>query len=107
MTKKSLFIIIAIVIIVVVITFLKINKKEKNSNQNQPIEATYREKVDNSTGSTVYEIYDKNTGRVIANTTVESDVQLYLDNPDFQGTQVDEQSAIDDPNIHSGSVWEN
>lgn len=85
MEKKDFLRIVAILIILIcLIVAISGNIKKENVDTTQnDIVSNYREIVDNTTGETYYQVYNENTGEIIANVIEEYQVDIYLDNPDY------------------------
>lgn len=100
--KKFLIIIIVVFVIIVLICILNA-KKENNA------ELTYNMTVDNTTGTTYYQIYN-DKGNLVRNVTDKAAVQMYKDNPDFVGSKVNSNEDVElDTNEYesNSSAWGN
>ena len=74
--KVIILIVIALILIISVLVIVK-NKKQNN----QPTNAISEVQYDEENG--VYYIKNEITGEIIANSTDESGLQMYIDNPDY------------------------
>ena len=88
MKDKKVIILIAIILILIisVLAIVK-NKKENNQQTNAISEVQY----DNENG--VYYIKNEITREIIANSTDESGLQMYIDNPDYNPNPLQSYSS--------------
>ena len=84
--KIIILIVIALILTISVLVIVK-NKKENNQPTNSISEVQY----DNENG--VYYIKNEITGEIIANSTDESGLQMYIDNPDYNPNPLQSHSS--------------
>ena len=84
--KIIILIVIALILTISVLVIVK-NKKENNQLTNAISEVQY----DNENG--VYYIKNEITGEIIANSTDESGLQMYIDNPDYNPNPLQSHSS--------------
>lgn len=92
MEKKTIIMLIACIVIIICLVFAGSNNKfEIDEIKNESINKNlnYKPIIDNDTGDTYYQIYNEDNGDVIANVIEEKDIQIYLDNPEYQGKEED------------------
>ena len=75
--KKVIILIVMVLILIISVLLISKNKKQNNEPTNAISEVQYN----NENG--VYYIKNEITGEVIANSTDESGLQMYIDNPDY------------------------
>ena len=94
MERKNIIIIILACIIIICILIPVLSKTTKKSENVENLEcvAEYREMQDEDTGKIYYQIYDKNTGEIIANVDEEYLVEAYLDKPNYAGDEYHQES---------------
>lgn len=85
--KVIILIVIALILIISVLVIVK-NNKQNNQPQNAISEVQY----DDENG--VYYIKDEITGEIIANSTDESGLQMYIDNPDYNPNPLEIYSNV-------------
>ena len=84
--KVMILIVIALILIISVLVIVR-NKKQNN----QPTKAISEVQFDNENG--VYYIKNEITGEIIANSTDESGLQMYIDNPDYNPNPLETYSS--------------
>ena len=87
--KVIILIVIALILIISVLTIVR-NKTQNNQPANTISEIQY----DNENG--VYYIKNEITGEIIANSTDESGLQMYIDNPDYNPNPLQSYSDIEE-----------
>lgn len=98
MENKKLIVVICGIILIIFFVLILNDKSNNRINQNKKtVELNYNIVMDNSTGDKYYQIYDVDNGQVVRNVTDEASVKMYLENPDFVGT--DEYDEYDNPNV--------
>ena len=78
MKDKKVIILIVIALMLIISVLIIVKNKEQN---NQPTNAISEVQYDDENG--VYYIKNEITGEIIANSTDESGLQMYIDNPDY------------------------
>ena len=89
MKDKKVIILIAIIVILIVTVLIIVKNKERNT---QPINAISEVQYDDENG--VYYIKNEITGEIIANSTEESGLQMYIDNPDYNPNPLEIYSNV-------------
>ena len=87
--KVIILIVVALILIISVLIIVK-NKKQSNQHTKAISEVQY----DNENG--VYYIKNEITGEIIANSTDESGLQMYIDNPDYNPNPLQSYSDIEE-----------
>ena len=87
--KVMILIVIALILIISVLTIVR-NKIQNNQPANIISEIQY----DDENG--VYYIKNEITGEIIANSTDESGLQMYIDNPDYNPNPLQSYSDIEE-----------
>lgn len=95
--KKLIVVICGIILIVFFVLILNYKSNNGFDKDKKSVELNYNIVMDNSTGDKYYQIYDVDNGQVVRNVTDEASVKMYLENPDFVGT--DEYDEYDNPNV--------
>ena len=88
--RKAIILIAIILILIISVLVIAKNKKQNNQPINQISEVQY----DNENG--VYYIKNEITGEIIANSTDESGLQMYIDNPDYNPNPLQSYSDIEE-----------
>ena len=76
-SKYVIYILVIVLIIIALSYIIKINKKELSEQEN----TIKIDEIENSEGK--YDIYDKNTNKLIVENVSEDQIKLYRDNPDY------------------------
>ena len=76
-SKYVIYILVIVLIIIVLSYIIKINKKDLPEQEN----TIKINEIENSEGK--YDIYDKNTNKLIVENVSEDQIKLYRDNPDY------------------------
>ena len=76
-SKYVIYILVIVLIIIALSYIIKINKKDLPEQEN----TIKKYKIENSEGK--YDIYDKNTNKLIVENVSEDQIKLYRDNPDY------------------------
>lgn len=82
--NKSKYVIYILVIVLIIIALgyiIKINKKDLPEQEN----SIKINEIENSEGK--YDIYDKNTNKLIVENVSEDQIKLYRDNPDYNPSE--------------------
>ena len=87
--KVIILIVIALILIISVLTIVR-NKTQNNQPANTISEIQY----DDENG--VYYIKNEITGEIIANSTDEGGLQMYIDNPDYNPNPLQSYSDIEE-----------
>ena len=87
--KVIILIVVALILIISVLTIVR-NKTQNNQPANTISEIQY----DDENG--VYYIKNEITGEIIANSTDESGLQMYIDNPDYNPNPLQSYSDIEE-----------
>ena len=88
--KKVITLIIIALILLISVLVIERNKKQSNQLTKAISEVQY----DNENG--VYYIKNEITGEIIANSTDESGLQMYIDNPDYNPNPLQSYSDIEE-----------
>ena len=88
MKDKKIIILIVIALMLIISVLVIVRNKKQN---NQPINAISEVQYDNENG--VYYIRNEVTGEIIANSTDESGLQMYIDNPDYNPNPLQSYSS--------------
>ena len=88
MKDKKVIILIAIILILIISVLVIVKNKKEN---NQPKNAISEVQYDDENG--VYYIKNEITGEIIANSTDESGLQMYIDNPDYNPNPLQSYSS--------------
>lgn len=89
MKDRKVIILIAIILILIISVLVIVkNKKQNDQSTNTISEVQY----DNENG--VYYIKNEITGEIIANSTDESGLQIYIDNPEYNPNPLGTYSSI-------------
>ena len=88
--KKVIILIVIALILIISVLVIGRNKKQNNQPKNAINEVQY----DNENG--VYYIKNEITGEIIANSTDESGLQMYIDNPDYNPNPLQSYSDIEE-----------
>lgn len=76
-SKYVIYILVIVLIIIALSYIIKINKKDLPEQKN----TIKINEIENSEGK--YDIYDKNTNKLIVENVSEDQIKLYRDNPDY------------------------
>lgn len=76
-SKYVIYILVIVLIIIALSYIIKINKKDLSEQEN----TIKINEIENSEGK--YDIYDKNTNKLIVENVSEDQIKLYRDNPDY------------------------
>lgn len=76
-SKYVIYILVIVLIIIALSYIIKINKKDLPEQEN----TIKINEIENSEGK--YDIYDKNTNKLIVENISEDQIKLYRDNPDY------------------------
>ena len=76
-SKYVIYILVIVLIIIALSYIIKINKKDLPEQEN----TIKINEIENSEGK--YDIYDKNTNKLIVENVSEEQIKLYRDNPDY------------------------
>lgn len=76
-SKYVIYILVIVLIIIALSYIIKINKKDLPEQEN----TIKINEIENSEGK--YDIYDKNTNKLIVENVSEDQIKLYRDNPDY------------------------
>ena len=85
--KKVIILIVSVLMLIISVLVIVRNKKQNNQLTNAISEVQYDDK------NGVYYIKNEITGEIIANSTDESGLQMYIDNPDYNPNPLQSYSS--------------